>query len=583
YSYLNSSDRLTAPLINDGKGQVRTDWNRAMGFAVRRLQEVVAGAGTGAVAGIGSPRVTNEENYLFQKFLRTAVGTSNIDSEARLGYAPAQAILKERFGFTGASTTIDRIDTATAVLVLGCDLNAEATGVEYRVIKAATKNDAKLVLANVRDVKLKKFANTHLAYRPGAELPLVLGLMKAIIEEGLENKDFIATATSGFEGLKGELAACQLASLAEAAGVSEALLREAARNLGGRQVALIFGNDVIRGKEAAATVNAIASLALLLGCPTAASGGIFPIDQKGNTQGMLDMGVAPDCSPGYQQLSIPGKDLWQIVEAIEQGQIKALYLLGCDPLVTFPQSERIRQALSRLELLIVQEIASSELTAMAHVVLPGAAAAEKNGTFTTPDNRVQCLSRAVTPPGEAREDWDILAELLTRMTGASHPSKVAEVTAELKEVSGLYGGSCTVVDGRCGGLEKAPSARPASYAFSALPTLAVQPASADRPFTLLVGPMGFHNGSMSTRSENNLTVAPTGYLEIAAADAARLGIADGVAVRLTAEKGSVTGPVKVSAKVPAGLVFAPFHFRGLSVTALLSGNTNVVCVKAERA
>ena len=160
YSYLNSPSRLTTPLVKEGGVQVRSDWNKAMAAAAGKLKEIVAQYGPDAVAGLGSPRVTNEENYLFQKLLRGAIGTNNIDSEARLGYAPAQHILRQRLGITGASATIDRIDNAAAVLVIGCDLNAESTGVEYRVIKAATKNDAKLVLANMRDVKLKKFANS---------------------------------------------------------------------------------------------------------------------------------------------------------------------------------------------------------------------------------------------------------------------------------------------------------------------------------------------------------------------------------------------------------------------------------------
>ncbi|HLO26139.1 MAG TPA: 2Fe-2S iron-sulfur cluster-binding protein, partial [Geobacteraceae bacterium] len=214
YSYLNSADRLTVPLVNRAK----TDWNKAMAYAVQRIKEIVGTSGAAAVAGIGSPRVTNEEHYLFQKLLRVAIGTGNIDSEARLGYAQAQAALKAVFGFTGASATIDKIDNAEAILVLGCDLNAESTGVEYRVIKAATKNDARLVLANMRDVKLKKFANTHLKYMPGAELALVTGLMKVILDEGLENKTFVADKTSALETLRESLAGRQMADLAAAAG-----------------------------------------------------------------------------------------------------------------------------------------------------------------------------------------------------------------------------------------------------------------------------------------------------------------------------------------------------------------------------
>jgi formate dehydrogenase (NADP+) alpha subunit len=575
YAYLNNPDRLTAPMVN----QTRTDWNEAMSFAVRRVKEVVVGSGADAVAGIGSPRVTNEESYLFQKLLRNAIGTGNIDSEARLGYAQAQAILKETFGFTGASAAIDRIDQADAILVLGCDLNAESTGVEYRVIKAATRNDAKLVLAHLRDVKLKKFANTHLKYRPGSETALVAGLIKVILDEGLENREFVAARTSGVEALRESLAGSQLADLAAAAGVTEEDLLEAARYLGGKKsVAILFGADLLRGATAGEAVKYVADLALLLGAPDGEHGGIFPIEQKNNIQGMLDMGVAPDLLPGYQPVTTPGKNLWQIIDGIEQGSIKALYLLGCNPLVSFPENGRIRSALAKLDLLIVQEIAAGELTKMAHVVLPGAAAAEKNGSFTTPDNRVQCLNRAVAPPGEAREDWDIIAELYSRLTGEPHARSVAEVTAELKEKSGLYSGNCSMVDGRCSGLAKLQGKTPERFIFirPALPAVATEEGS---PLTLVVGAIGFHNGTMSTDSANNLTVSPEGYIEISEDDADRLGIVDGGPVKVSSPAGTtVSGTAKVSGRLQPGVLFAPVHFRDLNASSLLAKGDNRVGV-----
>ena len=202
YSYLNSHDRLTTPLIRDGGVQVPVDWNRAMQEAISGLKGVVAQYGADAVAGISSPRLTNEENFLFRKLMRDAIGTGNIDSEARLGYAPAQAVLMERLGLTGASAAIDRIDNAAALLVVGCDLNAEATGVEYRVIRATTKNDATLVLANMREVKLRKYANSHLQYRPGGEIHLLNGLLKAILDEGLEEREFIDARVHNLDELK---------------------------------------------------------------------------------------------------------------------------------------------------------------------------------------------------------------------------------------------------------------------------------------------------------------------------------------------------------------------------------------------
>jgi len=584
YSCLNSASRLTTPLIREGGAQVSTDWNRAMDTAVGKLREIVAQHGPDAVAGLGSPRVTNEESYLFQKLMRGAIGTNNIDSEARFGYAPAQALLQTSLGLTGASTTIDRIDNAAAVLVIGCDLNAESTGMEYRVIKAATKNDAKLVLVNMRDVKLKKYANSHLKYRPGGELALVNGLLKAILDNGLEDKEFIQGHVGNLDELRKGLDSLSLGELAAAAGVVEADLREAAALIGGkRSVALIFGVDIMRSAAAAGTVQALSNLALLTGALGKETGGLFPVDEKNNSQGLLDMGVAPGNLPGYQGFAAaapfeaawgrklpaaPGKELWQIVEGIEQGTIKALYLLGCDP-STFPNGRRIGKALEKLELLIVQDIFPTGAVQLAHVVFPAAAAAEKSGSFTTVDNRVQALGRAIDPPGDAREDWDILAEFNSRLTGdASFPS-AAKVAVEIERLVPLYAGQA-----------KAPYTVKGDYAFA--PVVPGAGAAGDSGSRLLAGPILFHSGTTTTWSENNLTVAPAGYVEISREDAGKLGLGDGARVKLTSAAGSIIGPARVSDRLQPGLLFAPYHFRDLNANALLGGNANLVEVKVEK-
>ena len=568
YSGLNSANRLTAPLVREGGAQTPTDWNGAMNAAAGKLKGIIEQHGADAVAGLGSPRVTNEESYLFQKLMRSAIGTNNIDSEARLGYAPAQELLRGSLGLTGASATIDRIDNAAAVLVIGCDLNAESTGMEYRVIKAATKNDAKLVLANMRDVKLKKYANGHLKYRPGGELALVNGLLKAILDNGLENKEFVQAHVGNLAELQQGLDALPLGDLAAAAGVSEADLREAAALIGGKPgVAIIFGADIMRGTSAAGAVQALANLAIVTGALGAEAGGLFPVDEKNNTQGLLDMGVAPGMLPGYQTVAAPGKDLWQIVEGIEQGTIKALYLLGCDP-TTFPNGGRIAKALEKLDLLIVQDIFVTRAAQLAHVVFPAAAAAEKNGSFTTLDNRVQTLGRAIDPPGDAREDWDILAEFHNRLTGGSPVRSVAEVAAEIEQLVPLYAGQ-----------KKAPYAVKGTYVFAPVTGAGTVGNGGSR---LLAGPILFHSGTTTTWSENNLTVAPVGYVEIPREDAGKLALSDGAMVKLTTAFGSITGPARISDRLQPGLLFAPYHFRDLNANALLGGDANLVEVKVEK-
>jgi formate dehydrogenase alpha subunit len=409
--------------------------------------------------------------------------------------------------------------------------------------------------------------------------------MKAIIDNSAENTAFISSRTAGMDRLKASLSGQQLSDLAASAGVSEASLNEAAGYLKGKKnVMILFGADVIRGASTADAVNTIADLALLLGSPGAENGGILAIEQKNNIQGMLDMGVTPNFLPGYHHLEKPGRDLWQIIDAIEQGSVKGLYIIGADPLVSFPENGRIKAALAKLDLLIVQDIASSELTDMAHVVFPGAAAAEKSGTFTTPDNRIQCLNRAVTPPGEAREDWDIIAELYSRLTGQPHARTVADVTAEIKESVPFYTGSCQIDDGRCSGLVKQLDATPDIFNFSGSCAISAgKAADSQFPFILNVGAIGFHNGTMSTRSENNLTVSPEGYFEISAEDAAKSGISNGTAVKVTSALASVIGKAKISEKLQAGLVFAPYHFAALNPCSLINKGSNLTSVIIEKA
>ena len=584
YSYLASADRLTTPMVRDKSGAlVGTDWDAALSAAAGKLSEIVARDGASAVAGLGSPRVTNEESFLFQKFLRVAVGTNNIDSEARLGFAQAQKQLVERFGFSGASATIDRLDDAEAIIVFGCDLNAEATGSEYRVIKAATKRDAKLLLVNMRDVKLKKFANLHLKNLPGSELSLIHGIMKALVETG--------TLPAGAEGVPAQLSALSFADLTTACGVAEDAFRAAAALVAGKEkVAIVFGADLIRSQGAQAKIAALADLAVLTGSAAEKGGGIFPVDAKNNTVGMLDMGVAPDTLPGLQDLAAgcadfakawgaelsnaPGKDLWGIIEGIERDSIKALYLLGCD-LAGFPENERIRKALAKLELLIVQDIFAGDSATFAHVVFPAAAAAEKSGSFTTTDNRVQTVLKAAQAPGQAREDGEIITELYNRVASSKLEFSAGEMMKEITALSGSYrfdASSCRVVK------RHGQSRVPIPFAPVSAPAAVTQPR-----FQLLVGPIGFHNGSSTTRSPNNLSVSPTGYVELYPSDAQALGVAEGARVKVTSGAGTLTATVKISGKLQPGLLFAPSHFRQLNANALLKGGGNLAEVKVEKA
>ncbi len=560
FDYINSEKRLKQPLI-EGK---QSDWNQTISLISDRLKQIVATNGPDAVAGLTSPRLTNEEQFLFQKLFRTALGSSNIDSEARFGFAPALGILKKAVGMSGATNTMDRIEHAGAVLVIGSNLNAEATGYEYRVIKAATRNDAKLVLANVADVKLNKIAHGQLKYRPGSETLLANGIAKLVLAAGGEDS-VAAAGINNFAQYKAALDQLSLAEVTEKTALSEATLRDAAVLLGGKKsVAVLCGSELLRSGTPGA-VEALVNLALLVGAVGKEQGGFFPLHEKINIQGLLDMGVTPEFLPGGAPAPTKGRDLWQIIQGIEQGKVKALYLVGVDPLSSFPESGRIKKALEKLELLVVQDLFPTATTTLAHIVLPAASSAEKSGTFTTIDGRHQPVVKALNSPGDAREDGKILTELFNRITGSSETTDSAGLLAEIRSALPGYGGSSVPPKG--------------PYSFSVTPAVEAPPAS---ELTLLVGPILFHNGATSTWSVNNREVAPAPYVEIQSADAEKRGITDGGAIVLTSPAGTLTGRAKITNRLQPGLLFAPHHFPEFPVSGLLVGDAATVAVKVAK-
>ncbi len=560
FDYINSEARLKSPLVRGKKG----DWDQAMTLVADRLKEIVAGHGSDAVAGLTSPRLTNEEQFLFQKLFRSALGSNNIDSEAGFGFARAVEIIKTATGVSGATNSMDRIEKAGAVLVIGTNPNAEATGYEYRVIAAATRNNGKLVLANMADVKLKKISHSHLKYKPGSEAFLANGIAKLILQAGLEEKS-AEEMISGFADYRALLEKLSLDTILEKTGLTDTLLRDAAAHLGGKcSVAVLFGSELIRSGTPGA-VEAVVNLALLVGAVGKDAGGIFPLHEKINIRGLLDMGVTPDLLPGGASAPVKGRDLWQMIQGIEQGKVKALYLVGVDPLTSFPEGGRIRKALEKLELLVVQELFPTPTAAMAHVVFPASSSAEKCGHFTTLDGRLMNVAKGVTPPGEARNDGEILTELLNRITGGREAAEFAQFPAEIRSAIPDYGNVTTAPKG--------------PFAFTVTP---IPESPATTGFTLLVGPILFHNGATSTWSENNRQVAPTPYVELQSADAAKLGILDGGAIKLTTDAGSLTGTVRITQRLQEGLIFAPNHFPEFPVSGLLMGNAVTVAVKVEK-
>jgi formate dehydrogenase alpha subunit len=504
-------------------------------------------------------------------------------------------------GYSGGTFPMDAIEQATAVVVLGSDLKSESAGFAYRVIQASTKNDARVVVAGARTTWINRYANSFLQYRPGGEAWLVAGLNKAILAEGLENKSFINADTREFAAFTTALDGISFEQIAEASGVNEADLREAARLIGANgRVAVIYGAEIMRSADAINAVTGAVNLALLTGAAGTGGAGVYPLDEKNNTQGMLDMGVCPEYLPGYHsyehaaarfsadwKATVPGtagKDLFQIVEGIEKGEIRALYVMGSDPLHFMPDHNRVLKALQKLELLVVQDLFLTETARLAHIVLPAASGAEKSGSFTTVDNRVQCFPRAVVPMGDARTDGEILAKLHDLVSPVKNiaATPAEELHHEIARLSGLYSEQCDHEGCRMGRVKNrlAFSDKPASFAPVAPTPLARLDEA--HPLSLVIGPVLRHNGTFSTWSDSNMAVAGEAYVEIATADANKAGIVAGNVVKLSSTLGSIILTARVTEKIQEGTLFAPVHFREAQVNLLTQGAGGIVGVKLEK-
>lgn len=538
YGAFNAPQRLTTPTILGVDGVRRpATWDAALATAVSAIQQVATSHGAAAVAGIASPRATNEENYLFAKLIREAVGSPNLDSEARLGYAPAQAIQQRMIGVTGATATMDTLEQAGCILVLGSDLKAESAGFGYRAIKASTKHDAKLVIATARPTSLDGFANSTLRYKAGSEGFAALGLAKALLVSGRQ------VQAAGHDQFRQSVDTVTWDQIAMATGLAEADFSDAVSFVNG-PVAVIYGHEFMRSTDAAAAVTGAVNLAILTG------GTIFPVDEKNNTQGLLDAGIAPAAA---------GKDLFGIVDAIEKGEIRALVVMGSDLLHILPNRTRIEAALKKLECLVVLDLFPTATAQQAHVLLPAATAAEKSGTFTTVDRRVQVFTAAASPAGDSRPDHVILGDLYARLTGSAAPS-LCDLRQEMSQTA----------------VTPAPVTAPALVPVAPV-------ASPSASMTLLLAPIIRHNGSYSSWSANNRMVAGEAVALLSTVDSGRIGVIGGNVVTISANSGSVTLPVEVLPDMPAGLVVVPNHFPEAELnrlTATPAATLSVTVVKS---
>ena len=502
----------------------------------------------------------------------------------------------------------DMSNDAQAYFIIGSNITENHPVIGIRIRQAVKRRGARLIVADPRKIPITDFALLHLQHRPGSDIALLNGLMNVLIEEGLYDKEYVAERTEGFEQLKAMVTEYPLNVVEEITGVPAEDIRQAAHVMAeNRPVALLYAMGITQHTTGHQNVLSCANLQMLLGNVGVAGGGVNPLRGQNNVQGACDMGCLVNVYPGYQSVSDklvqekfqkawgrtsdthPGLTLVEMLNAAERGDVKGLFILAENPAMTDPDANHSRKALSETEFLVVQEIFPSETVEYADVVLPGASFAEREGTVTNTERRVQLMRKAIQAPGQARPDWEILCDLARRIQARlgidpnSGPyaswayDSPKEIMDEIAALTPIYGGIHYDRIERVGLQWPCPSADHPGTKFlhktkfsrglghlSAVEWLppAEQPDD-EYPLTLTTGRVLYHwhGGSMSRRSEGLNEICPEALVELNPIDAQSLNIEDGDMVRVSSRRGAVTAKAEVVDRPDQGVVFMTFHFR----------------------
>lgn len=603
--FINHPDRLSRALLRRHDRLVPVDTDEALRTAAGRLSSIRQAYGPDAIAGLASARCTNEENYLFQKFFRTVIGTNNIDHCARMCHSPTVAGLAAVLGSGAMTNSIADIEQADCILVTGSNMT-ENHPVIGSAVKRAAARGASLVVVDPRRIGLVSHADLWLCPRPGSDIAWINGLANVMIAENLIDEDFIRDRTENFDAFRTAVARYTPGRVQAMTGIAAGDLVRAARLYGkARRATVLYAMGITQHVCGTATVRALANLALMSGNLGRAGCGINPLRGQNNVQGACDMGCLPNVLPGYQPVAddalrqsyerawgcaLPSRQGLTVPEMIEralEGSLKALVVMGENPLMSEPDSSRVAEALGRLDLLVCQDIFLNETGRLADVVLPAAAWAEKDGTFTSTERRVQRVRAAVHPPGSARSDRELLCGLADAMGAHWHYDGPEAVFEEIRSLVAQYHGITyariedTGLQWPCPDTDHpgTPVLYTAGFPgrralFSAVDAAApAEEPDRDYPFMLTTGRIlyHYHTATMSGRSHCLSSRAPDVFIEVNPADARRLGIGHGSRVRVASRRGAIEAGVHVTERCGPGLVFVPFHYAGSAANVLTHG------------
>lgn len=596
YDFINHEDRLTKPMIRkDGELQ-EVEWNEAISYIAEKMNAIKAESGADALAGLSSARCSNEDNYVFQKMMRAAVGTNNVDHCARLCHASTVAGLAISFGSGAMTNSIAEAADQDVVFVTGSN-TTETHPVIGSLIRQAHLKGGKVIVAEPREIPLCREADIFLQIKPGTNVALFNGMMNYIISEGLQDQKYIDERTEGYEELVETVKEYTPEVVAEICGINAEDLKQAARMYAEADKAgIYYAMGVTQHSTGTEGVMGTANLALLCGKIGKYGCGVNPLRGQNNVQGACDMGCLPTDFPAYQKVfkpevvekfekawgvslsGKPGLTVTEIINAIDEGKVRCLYIMGENPMMSDPDTNHVEKALKKCELLIVQDIFLTQTAALADVVLPGATYAEKDGTFTNTERRVQRIRKAIEPVGESKADYEILNEVMAALGYKNSFTTASEVFDEMASVTPSYGGMDYDRLEELGSLQwpcptKDHPGTPIMHVskFTRGERAIFKPApyrpSAEQPddeypmiFTTGRILYHYHTSTMTGKVQGLVNIAGHSYVEINPADAAKLEIENGSQVVVSSRRGTVTVEAHVTEAVAEGVLFMPFHF-----------------------
>lgn len=573
WGYIQSPQRLNTPLIKKDGKLIESTWEEALNEVAKRFNAIKNGSGPNALAGIVGERLTNCEAYLFQKFMRLGIGTNNIDH----GQNNCSGLidgLKESLGFPASPNSIEDIRKAELILLL-TDISTINPIVGIEINQAIQMKNTKLIVIHPQKIKMTKHADISLPINPDSVLSLINGLINIIIVEDLFNRPFVNGETEGIKKLKNGVVNFTPQNVEELTGITRDQLQTIAHEYvnAGKVMIVIDTTD-------AKLMNAATNLALLKANIGKEGTGILAVGGKCNTQGTLDMGIHPQFLPGYLSVTAIGSreyfgTMWgmtppeirgmgasEIIDGIEDGKVKALYVVG-EEIGTTP---RLQKILKSLEFLVVQDIFLTETAKLADLVLPGVSFAEKDGTFTNFERRVQRV-RQVIPSMCGLPDWQIIQTLSTKLGFEMNYGSPEEIMDEIVKAVPLYNkmsyqnlenGGIQWSDSEVNFLYKDKFPRRKAKFFYEEPPTVLKPDEEDT-FILTVTPTIFHSGTISKYSPALCEIYPEAQLEINPEDANKLSIQNRAEVKVISEQGELTAKVKITTKSPRGTLFLPIH------------------------